>query len=431
MKIKTLRLYDFRGVHRLELNLEGKSTILFGINGVGKSTILAAVNLLYASVLNRIVKQRFKQNISLELSDIKYGKASARIEADFVFENDSAPFPFYREITYENRRKHGAAQLDRLTEEFEKRYVGSIAVDEENTIRRETPPFNLPLFVNYGVNRLVLKTRLNKGKEASFGQYSAYERSIENRIDFDKLFEWFLEQEIFESQMKKRRPDFCGRSLTAVKKAMLAMLDGYHDIHLDAKPYSMRIVRENEELDLLQLSDGEKCTLALFGDIARRLALANPSLDDPLMGTGVVLIDEVELHMHPSWQRKVIPVLKRTFPAIQWIITTHSPQVLGEVETDFNIISMARGAEDLSCRFLMTLYGLDSNVLLEDILGTDSRNRSVKETTDRMYACIEKHDYDEAENMADLIDEMTLHRSTDTVRARVMIRRGRERNAQN
>ena len=69
-------------------------------------------------------------------------------------------------------------------------------------------------------------------------------------------------------------------------------------------------------LDVLQLSDGEKCTLALFGDIARRLAIANPSLDDPLQGDGVVLIDELELHMHTSWQRKVISMLKKTFPNI-------------------------------------------------------------------------------------------------------------------
>lgn len=77
-------------------------------------------------------------------------------------------------------------------------------------------------------------------------------------------------------------------------------------------------------LDVLQLSDGEKCTLALFGDIARRLAIANPSLDDPLQGDGVVLIDELELHMHTSWQRKVISMLKKTFPNIQFIITTRS-----------------------------------------------------------------------------------------------------------
>ena len=67
----------------------------------------------------------------------------------------------------------------------------------------------------------------------------------------------------------------------------------------------MKIDKDNLSLQVDQLSDGEKCTLALFGDLARRLALANPVSDNPLLGTGVVLIDEIELHMHPSWQRKI------------------------------------------------------------------------------------------------------------------------------
>ena len=127
----------------------------------------------------------------------------------------------------------------------------------------------------------------------------------------------------------------------------------------------MRIIKEKENLDILQLSDGEKCVLALFGDIARRLALANPSLENPLEGTGVVLIDELELHMHTLWQRKAIGVLKETFPNVQFIITTHSPQILGEVDQDFNIISLIREEENIKFNFITSLYGLDSNTVLE------------------------------------------------------------------
>lgn len=88
------------------------------------------------------------------------------------------------------------------------------------------------------------------------------------------------------------------------------------------------------------LSDGEKCTLALIGDLARRIALANPNRDNPLDGEGIVLIDEIELHMHPSWQRRVLGVLKRVFPNIQFIVTTHSPQILGEVDDNFNVYNL-------------------------------------------------------------------------------------------
>lgn len=123
---------------------------------------------------------------------------------------------------------------------------------------------------------------------------------------------------------------------------MLAMLDGFDDIHIDRSPLAMKVKKDGQYLKINQLSDGEKCTIALFGDLARRMTLANPQLPNPLEGQGVVLIDELELHMHTSWQRKVMPVLKETFPNIQFIITTHSPQILGELDDTFNLFYMSR-----------------------------------------------------------------------------------------
>ena len=103
MRINALYLNDFRGIHELKLSLDGISMILFGINGVGKSTVLSAVNLLYANIINRIVKLRFKQTVNLELSDIKYRKASAKIAADFIFEQEKEVYHYGREITYDNK----------------------------------------------------------------------------------------------------------------------------------------------------------------------------------------------------------------------------------------------------------------------------------------------------------------------------------------
>ena len=210
---------------------------------------------------------------------------------------------------------------------------------------------------------------------------------------------------------------------------MLAMLDGYKEIHIAVKPYSMKVYKGNEVLDILQLSDGEKCTLALFGDLARRLAIANPSMGNPLEGRGVVLIDEVELHMHTQWQRKIINVLKNTFPNIQFIITTHSPQVLGEISSEFNVVSLRREGDEVLCEPVCPYFGVDSNVVLEDAMYTDSVSHIVKEKVNNMYTLLDNKRYDEAEKAADEIDQITLKRNVDTVRARMIIRKGRRINA--
>jgi predicted ATP-binding protein involved in virulence len=283
--------------------------------------------------------------------------------------------------------------------------------------------------VNYGVNRLVLKTPLRFRNKSSFDQYGAFEKAIENQIAFDKLFEWFFDQEFYENIRQKEEPNYQDKSLKAVKTAMLAMFDDCEDIHIVAKPYSMRITKKGNNLDVLQLSDGEKCTLALFGDIARRLAVANPSLTNPLEGEGVVLIDELDLHMHPSWQRKVMGALKSTFPNIQFIVTTHSPQILGEIDQEFNVISLLLENGNLEIHSLRSLYGMDSNAILEDVLKTDSISRIIKNKVDEMYRLIEQKKYDDAEVLANMIEELTLGRNADTVRARVLLKRGRMRNA--
>ncbi len=429
MLIEKLYLNDFRGIHDLELDLQGKSTVLFGINGVGKSSVLAAINLLYANIINRLVKQRFKQLIKMEISDIKYGKASAKIRADFRFEDEEKIYSYSRSIYRKTHKMSLSKELEYLVSHYEEKYIVDDDIDSENNIIKSDEIKNMPIFVNYGVNRLVLKTPLRIRKTEDYGQIAAFEKAIENQIAFSKLFEWFLEQELYEIHMQKIQPAYQDIQLKAVKRAMLAMLDGYKDIHITARPYSMKVYKGEEILDILQLSDGEKCTLALFGDLARRLAIANPVLENPLEGTGVVLIDEIELHMHTSWQRKVVEVLKKTFPNVQFIITTHSPQVLGEIGADFNVFSLCRKDNEIICDTFTNYYGLDSNTVLEEALKTDSVNKIVKQKVQQMYDAIENREYEYAEEIIQKIEELTSNRNTDTVRGRILLRRGRKLNA--
>src|SRR5690606_31684293 len=118
------------------------------------------------------------------------------------------------------------------------------------------------------------------------------------------------------------------RTLRAIENAIREFLPGFRDIHIEPEPLRFLVSKEDQYLDLTQVSDGERSLLAMMIDLCRRLVLANPELDDPLQGAGVVLIDEIELHLHPQWQREIVEKLRRTFPRIQFILTTHSPFVV-------------------------------------------------------------------------------------------------------
>lgn len=155
------------------------------------------------------------------------------------------------------------------------------------------------------------------------------------------------------------------------------MLEGFSKLRVRRSPLRMTINKNGSELIINQLSDGEKCLLAMVGDIARRLAIANPGLENPLAGEGVVMIDEIELHLHPDWQRKIIPSLTRTFPNLQFIVTTHSPQIISHVQPD-SIYLLESTPEGIVAKRPESSFGRDINRILEDIMGVGARPPEIK-----------------------------------------------------
>ena len=414
LKIKTIQLENFKGISRAAFGLDGKTTVFFGINGVGKSTVLRATNLLFSSMINKIVLQRFKQGINIELSDITFGKPSCSIDAEFLF-SDGVVESYGRYMKrLGQKRTQDNKTLDEIRTKFRSQYI-----DDENQ--------NMPLFVNYGTNRLVVDIPLRIRTKHIFDKESAFEKSIESKIDFRTFFEWFRYQEDVENQFKARgNLQYTDKSLAAVKEAITAMLDNVTNLRVERSPrLAMKVDKEGISLTIEQLSDGEKCTLALIGDLSRRLSLANPTLNNPNHGEGIVLIDEIELHMHPSWQRKILDRLIKTFPHIQFIITTHSPQVLGEIGEDINIFKLSREKNAFCCEKFSGMQGWDSNYILEDFMGTSALNQTTKGVIAHMFELISKKDYQAASEYATKLEKMTDSAHEDVVKARILIARGK------
>ena len=129
--------------------------------------------------------------------------------------------------------------------------------------------------------------------------------------------------------------------------------------------------------------------------------------------------------MHTSWQRKVLNVLKNTFPNIQFIITTHSPQILGEVDENFNLLYMYKDEKKINLKSYKSFMGWDTNVILEEVMNTSSVNQDVRRMLDKMFLFIEEKKFDEAEELADILDEKTNGYTEGVAKARILISRGR------
>jgi predicted ATP-binding protein involved in virulence len=145
----------------------------------------------------------------------------------------------------------------------------------------------------------------------------------------------------------------------------------------------MVAVKQGECFDLAELSDGERCMIALAGDLSRRLALAHPGSMHPLQEKAVVIIDEVELHLHPAWQRSIVGRLREIFPNCQFILTTHSPQVIASAPTN----SLRVLSEWKVWATPAPTEGRDSNSILSEVMNAGERPAA----TEKLLNAIEKH----------------------------------------
>jgi predicted ATP-binding protein involved in virulence len=278
--------------------------------------------------------------------------------------------------------------------------------------------------VYYPVNRAVLNIPLETPKEEySFKQVDAYEQALNGiQINFSSFFQWFRTVEDLENEERRDNPDYRNRQLEAVRQAIYSLLPGFSNLRVRRSPSRMTITKQGQELIVNQLSDGEKCLLALAGDLARRLAIANPGLADPLQGSGVVLIDEIELHLHPAWQRKVIPALTDTFRNCQFIVTTHSPQVLSQVKPD-GIYILERTDEGMVAMRPESSYGRDSNRILEDLMDVPKRPQEIKDRLLELFRLIDKGDLDAAKQLRQQLEDEIGYDEPEFVSADVLMRR--------
>jgi predicted ATP-binding protein involved in virulence len=189
---------------------------------------------------------------------------------------------------------------------------------------------SLPVVVYYPAERANFGYSSDESKNIIF---SIYENAL---IGKPMIYKHFLEWYVWQSQMAlfSKTPNHI---LQQVQFAILSMLNDdseklYDDLYIDPSQYKnprLMVSKNDKKLEINQLSSGEKNLFALISDLARRLCLANPQSASPLKeGQGVVLIDEIDVHLHPQWQRKILTKLKTIFPKIQWIVTSHSPLVL-------------------------------------------------------------------------------------------------------
>lgn len=418
MKITELSLSDFRGIKSLKLDLSNhQTTILIGTNGAGKSSVLDAA----AIALTRVTSQLGAPGAGkrhLQATDINNNQSGASIQIK-VDHNGSI---YSWQLTRKGR--HAKKQeIEHLISRLED--VKNLANVLSDNLSGETK--SLPLLAYYPVNRAVLDIPLKIRKAHDFSPLGAFENALTNATNFRVFFEWFRNQEDFENEKRIEDPSFRDPALEAVRSAIPTFLTNCSNLRVRRKPLLRMTVNKGEDEMLVnQLSDGEKCLLALIGDLARRLAIANPHSLSPLEGNGIVLIDEIELHLHPAWQRNVVHQLQTTFPNCQFLISTHSPQVLGDgMNTSvYAITSKSDDPDNKENRLtpLGNLYGADSNRILDEVMDTGTRSPEVSKLFKELFLQVELKSWQQVNAILDQLAEKIDNDDPELLKAHMLVR---------
>ncbi len=432
MRVKRLNIRDFRGIEKLELDFDPRLNVFIGDNGTGKSTILDFLALMLSKC--RYFDSEFE--LSGKNENIRAGQMQYEGEIILQHQFDGKKGFFISEYIYAERGEGYSfyENTDGVLEHVEnmepfKQFFEEISHDDSIMQAR------LPLVAYYPTNRAILEIpeRIRTYRPAT-SPFNAYDNALSSALDFRTFIGRFRECEADQDFLPIDYPDpflkWHRRQHEAVQEAIQRMIPEFKDLHVEKKPFKICIEKNAQKIGFGQLSDGEKCLLALVGDIALRLAIANPGLTSPLEGEGVILIDEIELHLHPKWQRRVIPNLLSIFPHCQFMLSTHSPQVLGEIDQPCRIRKLIHD-ETITVDELPQMNGYDANYILEEFMNTSCRNQDFEKLLHDTELAIEDRQYDLAQRLLSKISETTGAQHADALRLSMRLNYAKRKDEKN
>lgn len=337
LKLDTLQLKNFRDLDDFEVKLDDQLTVFISENGGGKTSVLDAIAGCSYYLISRIGSGFGNSLHSFLNSDITVNRDA--LDIALTFKADLTPFT----LTANYSKTHLYTSYNSEGEDKEN--------EEHLTIERrlerlfEQNDLNLPVIAYYPARYGAMTSNKPIDDELNLHRFSTYENALDKEVmNFKTLKKWLVNQSNLEIYGESENDN---RIFDAIREALVGeagLLNDEKVRHFTEFKVSFKginraegnflFIKNEKKIYDYQLSSGERMLMLLVADLARRAALATPYSQTPLSdATGIVLIDEIDLHLHPRWQRTVLPKLMNIFKKIQFVVTTHSPMLLTGVKT--------------------------------------------------------------------------------------------------
>lgn len=397
LNLTQLFLKDFRLFKELKIDFDHQLTVIIGNNGAGKTTILEAIAKCLSWVSARMLTAT--------------GKGSPIVEHDIRNDFDANGVPVqqsYAEVT-----SYFSLSVDKLDLDFDltlakakEGFSGKVGskvqysetLGEMYRLLGENSLVPLPFFAFYSVGRTLKSSSSKSFPVAKMNsRFAGLSDGMTAGSNLDRFFSnYIVLHNLAEDSDNKSKYQAQLRLLNGLLENAVEGLSGFK-VKRPAGHDAVYVNNGQTEVEVWQLSDGQKVLLALVGDIALRLLTLNSGIKEPIENShGIVLIDEVELHLHPKWQRKVVKTLLNSFPKCQFVLTTHSPQIPGEIQANSLRVLSLDNASNVQVSIPPQAYGLTSSAVLQELMGAEDINVKVNENIEDIFNLIDKEKFSEA-----------------------------------
>lgn len=454
MHIQQVQIKNFRCFEDLTVNLNPDINIFVGDNGSGKSSVLDAITGAIFPYINGIQKvaekryqgylhKKYQEPVQIAQRDLpaKYSNRERINQTEFTVITED--FPSWTIIYKKTAKNNDNRKLSVKTNtsffsdpqnnvEGSEQLYSDIA-SKFNKSKEEI--LEISVFSYYKTNRnLINISNVNPDLSGIYGSYNssdrfdAFKNSFDAAASFPEFMTWFYVREIQELRELKKREDakFEFSDLKQIRKAIKTVIAPNAHVYFSETTSAKLMVEwetetgEKIELSLNQLSSGYRNMLALVMDFARRLAQANPQMENPLEAEAVLMIDELDLHLHPTWQQKIIPDLRKVFPNTQIIATTHSPEIVTTVER--HQVKILENYQIKECP--TPTRGRSSSDIVSDVLGLEKLRPDTEEsrTLTALFEAIDNGNLEEAKQFRDKLQDWE-HFDPDLIRSDMQIHR--------
>ncbi|MGE1092658.1 AAA family ATPase [Pseudomonas sp. 29] len=392
MRLDRLHIKNFRCYEDATFDFQPGFNLVVGVNGSGKTSLLQAIAASFHEF-----------GVAMTLGNLKVNDENVRFVID-RFEGRSRFERKFPHLIEAKGKLLGASEWKIIRHTFESPHLTDTNVADEifeltSKLNRQEQT-DLPVLAFYRSNRRwkgagVSAESAAQQKVSRYDGYSNWQDAVTDLKDFET---WLIGrtldrmQNLLESGAVPTDTD----ELAWVNAAIQVALPEARDLRYDLRLQSLLIdLHGGKTVPFNELSDGQRSMVALFADIARRMCILNPHMGMQVLTrtSGVIIIDELDIHLHPAWQRSIALALKQAFPNVQFIAASHSPQIIGSLRPE-EVMVLNNGDPSHP----RVTYGLDSSSVLEEVMGVAQREPEIQQELSDLFSALADNDLEKAKS---------------------------------